>query len=93
MNYDNILIWTIKKDSSNRFIKVGVIVWTIDPEGNHRFLIRHNKPFNEHEDEWTISFGNVEQDETIENAALREATEEFGLTGVDRYPLECTKFL
>jgi len=64
--------------------KVGVIVWTIDPEGNHRFLIRHNKPFNGYEDEWTISFGNVEQGETIENTALREATEEFGLIGVEQ---------
>ena len=73
-----------KKDDSDRFIKVGVIVWTIDPDGNSRFLIRHNKPFNGYEDEWTISFGNVEQNESIKNAALREATEEFGLTDIEQ---------
>lgn len=84
-----------KKDDSNRFIKVGVIVWTIDPDGNPRFLIRHNKPFNGYEDEWTISFGNVEQGETIKDAAFREATEEFGLTEIEqiqdlKYEIEFT---
>ncbi|EKE04815.1 MAG: hypothetical protein ACD_19C00432G0011 [uncultured bacterium] len=84
-----------KKDSHNRFIKVGVIVWTIDPDGNLRFLIRHNKPFNGYEDEWTISFGNVEQNETFKKAALREVTEEFGLTETEliqdlRYEIEFT---
>ncbi|OGM29480.1 hypothetical protein A2630_00600 [Candidatus Woesebacteria bacterium RIFCSPHIGHO2_01_FULL_44_10] len=58
--------------------KVAVIVWTIDPEGNKRFLLRHNKPFDEYEDEWTITFGDVEKDENLEEAAKREAGEEFG---------------
>lgn len=74
---------TYKKDSKGRFLKVGVIVWTIDPEGKPRFLIRHNKPFNGYEDEWTISFGNVEEGEVEEKAALRESTEEFSLDKAD----------
>lgn len=72
-----------KKDLKGRFLKVGVIVWTIDPEDKPRFLIRHNKPFNGYDDEWTISFGNVEVDEAEENASLRESTEEFGLGKAD----------
>lgn len=68
-----------EKDSQGRFLKAGVIVWTIDPEGKPRFLIRHNRPFDGYEDEWTISFGNVETNEAEENTALRESEEEFGL--------------
>lgn len=60
--------------------KVAVIVWTIDPERNKRFLLRHNKPFNGYEDEWTIAFGNVENNESAEQAAKREASEEYGIT-------------
>ena len=59
--------------------KVAVIVWTIDPEGNKRFLLRHNKPFDGYEDEWTITFGDVEGEESLKEAAKREASEEFGL--------------
>ncbi len=59
--------------------KVAVIVWTIDPEGNRRFLLRHNKPFNGYEDEWTITFGDIENDENLEQAAKREISEEFGI--------------
>lgn len=59
--------------------KVAVIVWTIDPEGNKRFLLRHNKPFNGYEDEWTIIFGDTEENETKEGAAKREVEEEFGI--------------
>lgn len=63
----------------NKHKKVAVIVWTIDPEGNRRFLLRHNKPFDGHEDEWTIVFGDIENNENPENAAKRETTEEFGI--------------
>jgi len=63
----------------NKHQKVAVIVWTIDPEGNRRFLLRHNKPFNGYEDEWTIAFGDIEPEENLEDAAKREASEEFGL--------------
>ncbi len=59
--------------------KVGVIVWTIDPEGNKRFLLRHNKPFNGREDEWTIVFGGVEESESLEKAAIREVFEEYSI--------------
>jgi len=58
--------------------KVAVIVWTIDLEGNKRFLLRHNKPFNGYEDEWTIVFGDIEENEDVEAAAEREAAEEYG---------------
>ena len=68
-----------KKDSKGRSLKIGVIVWTVDPEGNPRFLLRHNKPFNGYEDEWTITFGNVEEGESVKVAAEREPKEEFGL--------------
>lgn len=63
--------------------KVAVIVWTIDPEGNRRFLLRHNKPFDGYEDEWTICFGNVEGKESIGDAAEREVGEEFGISTFD----------
>ncbi len=59
--------------------KVAVIVWTIDTEGNRRFLLRHNKPFNGYEDEWTIIFGDIEPNENLEDAAKREVSEEFGI--------------
>jgi len=59
--------------------KVAVIVWTIDPEGNRRFLLRHNKPFDGYEDEWTITFGDIEGEESFEEAASRETREEFGI--------------
>lgn len=72
-----------KKDAKGRFLKVGVIVWTIDPEGTPRFLIRHNKPFDGYDDEWTISFGNVETTETEKEAALREPQEEYGINKVE----------
>ena len=60
--------------------KVAVIVWTIDPEGNKRFLLRHNKPFDGYENEWTITFGDVEDSENLEEAAKREASEELGIS-------------
>lgn len=72
-----------KKDSQGRFLKVGVIIWTMDPEGTPRFLIRHNKPFYSRGDEWTILFGNVEINETEEEATLRESCEEFGIRKID----------
>ncbi len=59
--------------------KIAVLVWTIDPEGNKRFLLRHNKPFNGYEDEWTVTFGDIEDNESLEDAAKREATEEYGI--------------
>ncbi|SRR5258708_77450 len=59
--------------------KVAVIVWTIDPEGNKRFLLRHNKPFNGYNDEWTVTFGGVEENETNEVAAKREIFEEYAI--------------
>jgi ADP-ribose pyrophosphatase YjhB (NUDIX family) len=63
--------------------KVGVILWTIDPEGNVRFLLRHNKPFDGYDDEWTICFGSVEDGEDISNAAKREANEEYGVAAYE----------
>lgn len=60
--------------------KVAVIVWTIDPEGNKRYLLRHNKPFSGYKDEWTITFGDVEPSESLEDAAKREVSEEFGIS-------------
>lgn len=59
--------------------KIASIVWTVDPEGNKRFLIRHNRPFNGYNDEWTILFGNVDEGESSEDAAIREVGEEYGL--------------
>lgn len=59
--------------------KIAVIVWTTDPEANKRFLLRHNKPFNGYQDEWTIVFGDIESNETFEDAAKREVFEEFGI--------------
>lgn len=60
--------------------KVAAVVWTIDPEGSKRFLLRHNKPFNGYEDEWTIAFGDIEPNESLEEAAKREVGEEFGIS-------------
>lgn len=59
--------------------KVAAIVWTVDPEGNRRFLLRHNKPFNRYEDEWTVTFGDIKSNESMEDAAKREISEEFGI--------------
>ena len=59
--------------------KVGVLLWTIDPEGSNRFLLRHNKPFNGREDEWTVVFGSVEEGEELTDAARREVREEFSI--------------
>ena len=67
----------------NKHQKVAVIIWTIDPEENKRFLLRHNKPFNGHEDEWTITFGDIEENEELEQAAKREASEEFGISEIE----------
>jgi len=63
----------------NKHQKVAVIIWTVDPEGERRFLLRHNKPFNGYEDEWTVVFGDVEKGEDLEKAARRESSEEFGI--------------
>ena len=63
--------------------KVAVIVWTIDPEGNRRFLVRHNKPFNGYEDEWTITCGGIEENESNESAARREISEENSIKDVE----------
>ena len=59
--------------------KIAAIVWTVDPEGNKRFLLRHNKPFNGYEDEWTVAFGTVENNEDLEAAAKREVQEEYDI--------------
>ena len=63
----------------NKHQKIAVIIWTIDPEGNKRFLLRHNKPFDGYEDEWTITFGDIENGESLEEAAKREISEEYGI--------------
>lgn len=63
--------------------KVAVIVWTIDPEEDKRYLLRHNKPFNGYEDEWTITFGDIEPNENLEDAAKREVSEEFGISDIE----------
>lgn len=63
--------------------KVAVIVWTIDPEGNKRFLLRHNKPFNGYKDEWTVTFGGIEGNETKMEAAKREIFEEYSITEIE----------
>lgn len=52
--------------------KVAVVVWTIDQEGSRRFLLKHNKPFDGYEDEWTVTFGDIEMGENLEEAAKRE---------------------
>lgn len=44
--------------------------------------MRHNRPFDGHEDEWTICFGNVEEGETLEQAAIRETNEEYGIKNI-----------
>ncbi len=60
-------------------MKIASIVWTIDPNGEKRFLIRHNRPFDGYDDEWTILFGNVDEGEKPEQAAIREVSEEYGI--------------
>ena len=62
--------------------KIASIVWTIDPNGERRFLIRHNRPFDGYDDEWTILFGNVDEGERPEQAAVREVSEEYGIFDV-----------
>ena len=64
--------------------KAGVIVYVKDPEGNYRFLLRHNKPFNGREDEWTILFGTVEKNETYMECVRRELEEEYGIKDIER---------
>ena len=59
--------------------KVAAIIWTIDTERGKRFLLRHNKPFDRYEDEWTIAFGDIENGENLEETAKREVSEEFGI--------------
>ena len=63
--------------------KVAVIVWTIDPEGYKRYLLRHNKPFDGYDDEWTVTFGGIEKDETKEAAAIREIFEEYSISEIE----------
>jgi len=63
----------------NKHQKIAVIIWTIDLEGHKRYLLRHNKPFNGYADEWTITFGDIENDENPETVATREVNEEFGI--------------
>ena len=63
--------------------KAGVIVYVKDPEGNYRFLLRHNKPFNGREDEWTILFGTVEENETYMECVRRELEEEYGIKDIE----------
>ncbi|QQS38424.1 NUDIX hydrolase [Candidatus Woesebacteria bacterium] len=63
--------------------KVAVIVWTIDPVGKRRFLIRHNKPFNGYDDEWTIIFGDIKKGESLKIAAKKETSEEYGINTFD----------
>ncbi len=72
-----------KKDKKGRVVKVAVILWTIDPENQIRFLMRHSKPFNGYDDEWTVSFGSVDPEESEILAAKREAEEEFGIREFD----------
>ncbi|OGM32655.1 hypothetical protein A2803_01180 [Candidatus Woesebacteria bacterium RIFCSPHIGHO2_01_FULL_44_21] len=59
--------------------KIAVIVWTVDPEGDKRFLLRHNKPFNGYDDEWTVTFGGIEEREDKSDTAVREMFEEYGI--------------
>lgn len=59
--------------------RVGIAVWTIDPEGVIRFLLRHNKPFGGHSDEWNIFYGTLESNESMIDAAIRELREESGI--------------
>lgn len=63
--------------------KAGVIVYVKDPEGNYRFLLRHNKPFKGREDEWTILFGTVEENETYMECVRRELKEEYGIKDIN----------
>lgn len=57
--------------------KIAIIVWCIDPEDNRRYLLRHNKPFDGYEDEWTVVFGSLENNEDQTKAVIRELKEEF----------------
>lgn len=59
--------------------RVGIAVWTIDPEGVIRFLLRHNKPFGGHSDEWNIFYGTLESNESMIDAVVREIREESGI--------------
>lgn len=81
-----------KKDKEGRIIKVGTIVWTIDPDGEKRYLLRHNKPFNGYEDEWTISFGNVEEADEEKSTVIREVKEEFGIERVEDEDIKDLKY-
>ena len=63
--------------------KVGVFVYTKDPEENYRFLLRHNKPFGGREDEWTVLFGTVEENETYAECVKREVEEEYGIKEIE----------
>lgn len=60
--------------------KVAVVIWAIDPKNQKRVLLRHNKPFNGYEDEWTITFGNIEIGEEMSETAIREIQEELGIS-------------
>jgi 8-oxo-dGTP pyrophosphatase MutT (NUDIX family) len=64
--------------------KVAVIVWTVDKEGTKRFLLRHNKPFDGYNDEWTLCFGSVEDGEEYEVTAIREVYEEYGISEIEQ---------
>ena len=64
--------------------KVAVIVWTIDSDGNKRYLLRHNKPFNGYNNEWTVAFGTVEDGESNEEAAKREIFEEYAVSDFEK---------
>lgn len=66
-------------------IKIASIVWTIDPEEKKRFLLRHNRPFDGYDDEWTILFGNVDEGESTKEAAVREVGEEYGIVDLENF--------
>lgn len=66
-----------------REVSAGGVVWRRDPDG--RICVVLVKPAGK--DSWTLPKGNVEPAETAVEAAIREVSEETGLTVANAAPL------
>jgi 8-oxo-dGTP pyrophosphatase MutT (NUDIX family) len=66
----------------DKLLKIGTVVFAFDPDGILRILLRHNRPFNNNMDHWTIVSGTVDPGESFIEAATRELIEEFGISEI-----------